>query len=542
MKIKILFSALLIVHCLLVTVSFTQWSTSPDPDGSLYVCPGFTPTIRTTQDGSSFIFGMASYNLWLQKLDPYGFKQWMQPTQVYKNAGSVFVYTLPTVLDNDGGIIVWWKDDRNAELDRWFSPTQNALYMQRVNKFGQKVWSDTGIQIAPLDGGIKWGYGVDDGAGGVILFFVERDFYRTNKTNKEYSKLIRYNTFGKKEWEVLIDTSSINGTIPNSQPYRLKQQILYYSQNGWKVIDTAGNKMSPPSIIFGGIIIDVDTTILSIQSSEIIDSLNRVHLKLKLTKISNMWDSIWTSSFISSDSVYLGDGGSSVLPNVLLDNSGGIFFSYGYYIQQPRSYHLYIQRVNKFGGQWVGDGMKIVTNDWPIRAFSGKGELGLIYYDYSHQKYDLNGDSLLQQRVKVFNATDFDIDNEAVTSDNNGGAIIAFWRGGIFAQHTGRTGKLGQITSVKTSATIPQDFVLYQNYPNPFNANTIIEYQIPRKEKITLKMYDVIGREIVTILDEVVGAGTYRANFDASTLSSGIYYYRLQTKDYVQVRKMVMVK
>ncbi len=538
MKTKLFFVLLFIVHC-----SLAQWSTSPDPDSSLYVCPGFTPTICTTQDGSSFIFGMASYNLWLQKLDPYGYKQWVQPTRVYQNAGSNFVYTLPTVLDNNGSIIVWWKDDRNAELDQWFTPTQNALYIQRINKFGQKMWSDTGLQVASLNGGIKRAYGVDDGKGGIILLVYEQDFYRTNKADKEWSKLIRYSSSGQMIWEHDIDSSTVNATIPYRQIYRVKNQILYFTLNGPQLVDTSGTKLLPPSYKnFGGIFIQNDTITIDLHSYLLKDSSDKLYRKLEIIKLSNEWDSISSTIYTTSNNVYLGDGGAGINPVLQLDRKGRIYFSYGYYTQSPLKYYIYLQRISQDGPEWYGDGLKFFSKNHPINFSLGNNDFGLIYNDYTFQKYSLNGDSLLQQRVQIFSVPSFEIDNDIVASDNNSGAIIAFWRGGIFAQHTGRTGKLGQITSVKTSATIPQDFVLYQNYPNPFNANTIIEYQIPRKEKITLKMYDVIGREIVTILDEVVGAGTYRANFDASTLSSGIYYYRLQTKDYVQVRKMILIK
>lgn len=441
------------------SISFSQWSKSPDPDSSLYVCPGFTPTIRTTQDGSSFIFGMASYNLWLQKLDPFGYKQWAQPTHVYQNTGSNSVYTLPSVLDNDGGIIAWWRDDRNAELDQWFNLTQNALYMQRINKFGQKMWSDTGIQFAPLDGGIKWAYGIDDGTGGVVLFLIENDFYRTAKTNKAYSKLIRYNATGQKLWEYNLDTSIVEGTIPLKQIIRLKNKILYFTSKGSQLIDTNGTKLNPPIYKnIGNIFIHPDSSIFDLHNYLLKDSSDKLYHRLEIIKVSNQLDSISTQIYTSGNNVYSGDGGAGINPVLQIDEQGRIYFSYGYYTLNPVKYYILLQRISSNGPDWPGNGLEFFSENHPINFLVGGYGFNLVFDDYTFQMYDINGDSLLQNRLKIFSKPSFDIDNDIVDSDNNGGAIIAFWRGGIFAQHTGRSGNLGVITLVTDQIVFASKF------------------------------------------------------------------------------------
>jgi hypothetical protein len=83
---------------------------------------------------------------------------------------------------------------------------------------------------------------------------------------------------------------------------------------------------------------------------------------------------------------------------------------------------------------------------------------------------------------------------------------------------------------------------LSNNYPNPFNPTTHIEYALPKEDKVTLKIYNVIGQEVATLKNEIQKAGFYRVAFDGSKLSSGVYFYRLQTSAFNQVKKMLLVK
>ena len=88
----------------------------------------------------------------------------------------------------------------------------------------------------------------------------------------------------------------------------------------------------------------------------------------------------------------------------------------------------------------------------------------------------------------------------------------------------------------------PRSFILRQNYPNPFNPSTEIEYRITKPENVSLKIYDILGDEIETLVDKEQTVGTYKVNFDAKNLSSGIYFYQLKTGDFVQTKKMILLK
>lgn len=89
---------------------------------------------------------------------------------------------------------------------------------------------------------------------------------------------------------------------------------------------------------------------------------------------------------------------------------------------------------------------------------------------------------------------------------------------------------------------IPENISLSQNYPNPFNPATTIEYSIPQAGLVTIKIYDILGREVTNLVNEEKLAGNHKVNFNASGLSSGIYCYRFKAGDFVQTRKMVLLK
>ena len=86
------------------------------------------------------------------------------------------------------------------------------------------------------------------------------------------------------------------------------------------------------------------------------------------------------------------------------------------------------------------------------------------------------------------------------------------------------------------------EFELQQNFPNPFNPSTKISWQSPANGWQTLKIYDVLGNEVATLLNEEKPAGVYEVEFNAAGLSSGIYFYQLKSDSYLETRKMILMK
>ena len=128
-------------------------------------------------------------------------------------------------------------------------------------------------------------------------------------------------------------------------------------------------------------------------------------------------------------------------------------------------------------------------------------------------------------------------------TDANNGWVVG--EGGTILHTTN-----GGISFVDDATTQPTEFILDQNYPNPFNPNTKISWQSPVASQQTIKIYDVLGSEIATLVDEYKPAGKYEAEFDGGRLASGIYFYQLRAVDpstgsgqsFVQTRKMILLK
>lgn len=95
---------------------------------------------------------------------------------------------------------------------------------------------------------------------------------------------------------------------------------------------------------------------------------------------------------------------------------------------------------------------------------------------------------------------------------------------------------------VDEAKNFPREYSLSQNYPNPFNPTTTIKYQIPMSSLVTLKVFDLLGREVVTLVDEKKDAGSHEITFDATNISSGIYFYQLRSGEFVQTKKLVLQK
>jgi hypothetical protein len=95
---------------------------------------------------------------------------------------------------------------------------------------------------------------------------------------------------------------------------------------------------------------------------------------------------------------------------------------------------------------------------------------------------------------------------------------------------------------IEVDAGLPKVFALEQNYPNPFNPSTVMSYQLPVASNVSLKVYDVLGREVATLVNGRQEAGRYSVSFNAASFASGVYFYRLQAGNFVQTKKMMLVK
>jgi len=97
-------------------------------------------------------------------------------------------------------------------------------------------------------------------------------------------------------------------------------------------------------------------------------------------------------------------------------------------------------------------------------------------------------------------------------------------------------------TNVNDKNVLPQEYLISQNYPNPFNPSTTISYALPKSEMVTIRIYNILGQMVRTLVNQNESAGTHTVSFKADDLTSGIYFYSIQAGSFNQVKKMMLLK
>jgi hypothetical protein len=164
------------------------------------------------------------------------------------------------------------------------------------------------------------------------------------------------------------------------------------------------------------------------------------------------------------------------------------------------------------------------SSDAMVLKYDNNGNL-LFEYNYNGTANGNDGfESLTVSPDGKFCAT-----GAAITSTNGDALIVKI-----------NTSTMTGITGAENE--IPSDYSLSQNYPNPFNPSTKISFSIPKASFVKMAVYDITGREVETLVNEQLNAGTFEVDFNASKLTSGVYFYRISAEDFVETRKMILTK
>jgi len=102
--------------------------------------------------------------------------------------------------------------------------------------------------------------------------------------------------------------------------------------------------------------------------------------------------------------------------------------------------------------------------------------------------------------------------------------------------------QLQNTTDIKLNSTVVSEYSLSQNFPNPFNPKTVISYELPVTGNALLKVFDVLGNEVAELVNEKQNAGSYSVEFDGSNFSSGVYFYKLTAGEFVETKRMILLK
>jgi len=192
--------------------------------------------------------------------------------------------------------------------------------------------------------------------------------------------------------------------------------------------------------------------------------------------------------------------------------------------------------------QWHGGfGGIFKSIDFGINwTYSRQTNVSYLLVDYNDFVYAVTGGVIHSRNSGI----DWESFNEGLPV-GNGGILAINSTGQLFLtmDFEGIYKTIESTTDIESKTeNLPEEFALSQNYPNPFNPSTTIKYQLPHSEKVTLKVYDILGEEIRTLLDEEKSAGSYEVTFDSSELTSGVYFYSLQSGSFIDTKKMTIIK
>ncbi|HEY3251305.1 MAG TPA: SBBP repeat-containing protein [Ignavibacteria bacterium] len=262
---------------------------------------------------------------------------------------------------------------------------------------------------------------------------------------------------------------------------------------------------------------------------------NGVNPEITTLKFSSTNVPVWTKHY---DYAY------DVPHDMKLDAAGNVYVTG--YSKDGSNYNFITLKYNNNGTQlWAkrlteGD----VANSL---ALDGNGNVYVTGYAYNSNsdiatvKYNSNGVQI--GNVLTYNASTAFERGTSIVSNTSGSVVYVTGLSPTTQSSDVVVIKYSQLVGISNiNSEIPENFSLEQNYPNPFNPSTTIKFAVPAEDNVSIKVYDMLGKEVAVLVNEIVKAGNYEVKFEASKLSSGTYFYRITTSSFNDVKKMMLVK
>ncbi len=255
-------------------------------------------------------------------------------------------------------------------------------------------------------------------------------------------------------------------------------------------------------------------------------------------------DTLWTSSFKESDYessisiVGTGDNGLLVVTDTTSDGVWGANFDLEI-IKLDSAGHRVWKRKYGGGGHESGGSIKRVGYNSCILAGTFADSITNIAQAWLININDF-GDTLWTKTFQMGT-----IGTWAIPTSDGGYAITGWTRSidtGDYDVILIKTNSNGAVGVKEADPVRPDQYYLHQNYPNPFNPSTTIRFSVRKNGHTSLRVFDVLGREVATLVNETKPAGTYDVKFNANHLSSGVYFYRLQVGSFIETKKMMLIK
>ncbi len=541
---------------------YSQWNSDPTINTPISIAERnqFLPMMISDGEGGAFItwYDYRLNNIaaiYTQRINAEGNNLWTENGILISSSN--FNQTHPTLVnDGSGGAYIRWWDARNVP--------NMSIYIQRIDSNGLMQWQED-IKIAEL----TIANGTSDApkiksdhlGGAVITWESDNSDIIAQRINSDGSLL-----WG--EYGLTIVNDNVTQTIPdlicdeignsfitwldhrNSSPDVYIQKIgpdglPQWSANGVQLTDVNGYQTYP--VVTNS---DVNGAVVTW-----VDYRNGIYPDIYAQKISSNGTIEWTKNGVE---VCVFD---TIQSNpIITSNQDGFYICWNDY--RYGNSDLFIQKLDLNGNKlWTNNGVPVTSNlsdeKFQSLIINSNGNLVVTWTDSRNgtsnqdiyiQALSANGGLLWEQQgIPVCTANNNQVMSKVIES-SNGSSIIVWYDGrnspnfDIYAQKVLSDGTLGNLTNVENENVKLINYQLHQNYPNPFNPSTKISWQSPVGSHQTLKVYDVLGNEMATLVDEYKPDGSYEVDFDASSLSSGIYFYTIQIGSFIQTKKMMLIK
>lgn len=511
-------SLLLLFLFLTNSIVFAQWTNNPSINTivSTSAYSDSFPSITADGTGGTIItwcYGQYfSYDIYAQRLNANGDTLWQAngDTVCFENHDQ----RTPSITgDGHGGAFIAWVDFRNDNSDNNYD-----IYAQRINSNGKILWDSGGVPICTSPDIQDVPLITSDSAGGAIIIWID---YRNGYANP-YTQ--RINSKGDTLWKA------------NGVPVCNMAEDL-----GNFTIASDGNH--------GAIIAW--------------DDFRNDSLNVYAQRINGSGKALWTPNGIAICRY------SSSYPTITsLGKSGAIIaWSDG---RNTLNFldDIYAQRIDSSGNSlWKQNGVLISTHsdntslDLTNIVRSGNNDAIIVWEKDTISEYNSNklyaqkigpNGSVLWNKNGILVAGAKTYKDYLQTASNNKGGAVITWTASrddwykLFAQCINEDGSLpsGLTNIVLSKNNIPGNFKLYQNFPNPFNPSTTIRYDLLKQSKVVLKVYNILGQEVATLVNEEQQAGVYKVQLSANKygLVSGVYIYRITAGKFNEAKKLILLK
>ncbi len=487
-------------------------------------------------------------DIYAQRIDANGQTVWASDIPISTASGNQYVYG--AVSDNAGGTIVVWLDDHN-----W---PHTDIYAQRVDGLGEPQWAQGGILICTYPCQKLYVRVASDGAGGAIITWQDQRSY----TGPPEIYAQRINILGQVQWSIdgvpvcagknssypMIVSDGKNGAIIAWQDARSGSTYDIYAQridgsgaaqwlaNG-RLIGKAASFMIFPVSDRLAIVGDRAGGAIAVWH----DSRQATDRDLFAQRVSVNGDTLWGNSVVVCSAP-----NAQTSPQVLCDSVGDAIITWVDSRSGPTA-DIYTQYVDPFGnlgkippnervGLLIANVHELVESET-----LNEGEGTALESKLRNAKKNLEAGRATPavNQLHAFTNQVHAFINSGRLQPTDGQPLIDKGKR-IAAQVVGISKEAG--SDQRSQQSTPSAFALDQNYPNPFNPRTEIGFRIADFGLVSLKVFDMLGREVATPVNEVKQPGVYTVQWDATGVASGVYFYRLDAGGFAKTKRMVLMK